>query len=422
MASSMLSEAQLQVKFITKQEQYAVPDVPFSVPTNIDVKSLNNLINKLLKEHSDFLKRLDFDFLVCGELLRTPLNEHLQERNVSIETTVEIEYLLRTPAPQPEDALLHEDWVSGIHVADKWVLTGCYDSTINLWTVKGNHTVSLKDHTNIVKAVSWVKENDPTGGFVSVSHDLTGILWHWEPGATPEIVSVLRGHERGIDTVGISPDTNRIATGGWDTHLKIWSTLQHDRNELRMEDEPPSKKTKGNSINQTPLHTLTGHKESISKALWLDNENICTVSMDHTIKIWDATLCGLKREMIGQKANLSASWSTLSNSLLVTSADRHIRLYDPRNAEGSVCKVTYTSHKSWVTCVAWSQYDQNLFMSGGHDECVKVWDTRSPNAPLYDLTGHEGKVLCVDWSNPKHLVSGGTDNSVHIFKNVHFNG
>lgn len=40
----------------------------------------------------------------------------------------------------------------------------------------------------------------------------------------------------------------------------------------------------------------------------------------------------------------------------------------------------------------------------------------SPKAPLYDLVGHEDKVHACDWSNPKFMVSGGSDNTVRVFK------
>ena len=30
--------------------------------------------------------------------------------------------------------------------------------------------------------------------------------------------------------------------------------------------------------------------------------------------------------------------------------------------------------------------------------------------------GHEDKVLCCSWSNPKYMMSGGSDNSLRIFK------
>lgn len=30
--------------------------------------------------------------------------------------------------------------------------------------------------------------------------------------------------------------------------------------------------------------------------------------------------------------------------------------------------------------------------------------------------GHNDKVLDIDWSNPKYIVSGGCDNTVRVFK------
>jgi len=413
MDTSELSESQIQVKFVTKQEHYAIPDVPYSVPTNIDTKNLNVLVNQVLKEtNPDILKKISFDFLISGELLRQQLLEHLAERNLSSESTVEIEYIDRTPAPEPQDALLHDDWVAGIQVNDKWILTGCYDNTVNIWSTKGKHVSAASVHTNYIRAVSWLKKDDPSSGFATVSHDLSGILWHWEPGTTEPTPSViLKGHERGIDTVSVSPNGKRLVTGGWDTNLKIWSAaLEADH------DEPPSKRSRG-TITRTPLNTLKGHKETISCSEWIDNYTVATCSMDHTIKLWDAELCGIKSEIIGQKSYLSLSYSTLNNLLITSSADRHIRLYDPRSSDGSVCKNTYTSHSLWVSSVKWSTKSEYLFLSGSYDSSVKLWDTRSNKASLYDLSGHEGKVLCVDWSNDSFMVSGGSDNNVHIYKN-----
>lgn len=107
--------------------RYATADVPFAVPSNVDCNSLNKLINKLLREnHIDPLQEIDFDFLVLGELLRVNLIEHLKERGISTEATIDVEYVLRTPAPEPQDSLLHDDWVSSVQVADKWYYNSFY--------------------------------------------------------------------------------------------------------------------------------------------------------------------------------------------------------------------------------------------------------------------------------------------------------
>ena len=47
-----------------------------------------------------------------------------------------------------------------------------------------------------------------------------------------------------------------------------------------------------------------------------------------------------------------------------------------------------------------------------------MWDWRSCRTPLYDLKGHEDKVMCVDWGEEKAdvVASGGADNDLKLFK------
>jgi hypothetical protein len=65
-------------------------------------------------------REIDFDFLVCGEVLRVPLSDHLEEHSISTEVTADVEYFERVPAPEPQDCLLHDDWVSAVQVKDGW--------------------------------------------------------------------------------------------------------------------------------------------------------------------------------------------------------------------------------------------------------------------------------------------------------------
>ena len=78
----------------------------------------------------------------------------------------------------------------------------------------------------------------------------------------------------------------------------------------------------------------------------------------------------------------------------------------------------FTSHEGWVTCVDWCAQKEELFVSGGHDDLVKMWDWRSCRTPLYDLKGHEDKVMCVAWGKEKGdvVASGGADNDLKLFK------
>jgi len=40
----------------------------------------------------------------------------------------------------------------------------------------------------------------------------------------------------------------------------------------------------------------------------------------------------------------------------------------------------------------------------------------SPKGPLYDMSGHNDKVIAVDWSMPQFMLSGAADNELKIFR------
>lgn len=163
------------------------------------------------------------------------------------------------------------------------ILTGRYDNTVTIHTTDGQPVAFCNEHTDRIRAVSWIDPTDPSKGFLTASHDLTAILWNFEI-ATKQCKphAIFRGHEQGIDSLGVSPSHERFATGGWDTHLKLWSL------EVNYEaEEPVSKRIKGVTT-KVPLHTFSGHKETISAVGWINPGTVFTASMDHTIKFWDA--------------------------------------------------------------------------------------------------------------------------------------
>lgn len=57
---------------------------------------------------------------MCSEFLRTSLAEHIGERGVSVEEVITVEYIVKHPPPEPQDCLIHDDWVSAVAVCEKW--------------------------------------------------------------------------------------------------------------------------------------------------------------------------------------------------------------------------------------------------------------------------------------------------------------
>ena len=163
--------------------------------------------------------------------------------------------------------------------------------------------------------------------------------------------------------------------------------------------------------------TLAGHKEGVSGVSWMeDKSSVVSSSWDHTLRIWDTELGGMKSEMVGNKSFFGVSYSPKAKLILTAAAERSIRLYDPNSKEGVLVKSAYTSHQGWVTCVDWCAGSDVHFVSGSHDNVLKMWDLRSFKTPLFDLSGHSDRILCCDWSQRDVIVSGGADNDMKIFK------
>jgi ribosome biogenesis protein len=287
------------------------------------------LINTLLRETSDVGSDVEFDFLVKAEFLKVSLGKHLKERDVSFEDVIEIEYVERFPAPEPQDCLLHDDWVSAIQACGEWILTGCYDNSVNIWNMKGEHKLTLNGHDAPVKGVAWISMNEDTGTgmFASGSKDQTIMIWEWDVNKNKaQCIFTCKGHERAVECVSVSPDGRQIASGSWDNLLKVWSATSLEDSEVS------SKKLKSEEANvRTPLVTLEGHREAVSSVQWIDNATVLTSSWDHTLKIWDLSMRAIKNEIPGNKSFFDASYSSLNGMIVAASADKNIRLYDPRS-------------------------------------------------------------------------------------------
>lgn len=275
--------------------------------------------------------------------MRSRLGDHLRDRSISFEDTIHIEYVERFPAPEPQDCLLHDDWVSAVQTRDQYILTGCYDNSVNIWTTQGVHKLTIPGHEAPVKSVTWVSLDARTGIFASCSQDQTAMLWSWDVVAnTARCLFVCRGHERGVDSIAANKAGLLLATGSWDTMLKVWSASQR----LDDGDEQPAggkrpktaeEKEQSNGVTatpsartRTPMMTLQGHREAISGVQWMADDMVLTSSWDHTLKIWDLSLEGVKAEISGNKSFFDCSYSPLNGLIVTASADKNVRLFDAR--------------------------------------------------------------------------------------------
>lgn len=83
---------------------------------------------------------------------------------------------------------------------------------------------------------------------------------------------------------------------------------------------------------QTPIATLSGHREAISGVQWLDDSTLLTSSWDHTLRVWDLEMKAIKQEISGNKSFFDLSYSHVNKLVITSSADKNVRLYDLRSS------------------------------------------------------------------------------------------
>jgi WD40 repeat protein len=176
--------------------------------------------------------------------------------------------------------------------------------------------------------------------------------------ATGELRHTLMGEYR-IISLAFSPDSQRLASAGYDRIVRLWDT------------------TTGREV--LDLH---GHHDIMGRVLFSpDGQRLASASADGTVRVWDgnpfdANAVPHIRTLGGDDDGefFGVAFSLKHNRVLASaSADNFVKLWDTET--GQVIRV-FAGHDEAALCVAFSPDDERL-LSGSMDKTAKLWDTRT---------------------------------------------
>ncbi|XP_063607202.1 actin-interacting protein 1-like isoform X2 [Penaeus indicus] len=348
----------------------------------------------------------------------------------------------------------------------KQLLSASGDKTCKIWDTETGEMVS--------EFVMGTEVEDQqvsciwTGDFV-VSVSLSGFINYLNPADPSKPKKIIKGHNKPISRIGLSPDRNTLYTAGVDGTVTVWDVATGDNDRI-------SGKGHGNHVSgivvKDDIVFSAGIDDSVKVIDRLQNGYTGTsISLGSQPKMIasldDGVICITTKEICMIRDNVKVgsfpvSWDGLSistngsfsNDVAVGGQDNLIHIYtlDGNTLTekttlqhlGPVTDVAYSPdgqylvacdanrkvivyslpgyekfnrmewgfHNARINCVAWSP-DSSMVASGSLDTMIIIWSMTQTNKHIIIKNSHQqAQVTGMVWLNNEQLISAGHDGVV----------
>ena len=246
----------------------------------------------------------------------------------------------------------------------------------------------------------------------------------------------------GVESVSFSPDGEILATGNWDSNVRLWhattgellQTIPGHPSRLHFFQAPRNNvvfSPDGNtlavgSLNNTvflwnvnvstgaQLHTFIGHSVVTDTASSIsfspDGKILASSSLGdewkESVFLWDVNTGDQLREITGHTGSVESISFSPDGSTLATGSGTRVRFWDVNTGE-TLQTLTGTSS---VKSISFSP-DGSMLATGGWDGTVLLWDVNAGKT-LQELTVHTYDIVSVSFSPDGNTLAAGTGSFV----------
>jgi len=206
-------------------------------------------------------------------------------------------------------------------------------------------------------------------------------------GWKPRLHASKDGHDGPINTIGLSPDGNLVATGSSDETIKIWS-----------------------STTGSCLRTL--HDDGAVHAVSFSTDGQLLVSGSLDLKTWEVETGRCLRVLSGHEGSVRAIATTAARPgrLISYSFDRTIKFWALKES----CCLGTLDTKSFACSAAFSADGSRLAL-GLDDGSIRVWDLHTERV-CTTLRGHQNSAKVVTFSpSNRSLASYSFDRTIRVW-------
>lgn len=278
-------------------------------------------------------------------------------------------------------------WVTSLAFSKQHpILVSCsFDQTVRIWDIRSGTCLKvLTGHSHWL----WAAALSPDGQRIaSGGDDCTIRLWDVNTG---ECLNVLTDHTNWVWAVAFSPDGKTLASGSYDHTIRLWDVATGQC-----------------------LHVLEGHQNSVwSLAFSPNGKMLASGSLDFSVRLWELDTCRCVKTLSGHgKEVRSIAFSPDGKWFVSGSFDGTLKRWDTATGR---CLNTYVGHRVGVRAIAVSPNGQ-MIASGDHAQSLRLWNPVSGNC-LQAFYGYVNWVWSVDVSpDYTRVATAGLDGLVRIW-------